>query len=280
MTEILLTCCIAFLLIIAVSVVLVYRRLQRAHHGIVGQMERWVVGSLSSIEARLRFQSALQSPGDVDVIVIVTRDRNALLEPCLRSFHQHEPRAHVIVVDVGSTDDTASVLYRLLRERVVSTTIHHALDTVPQWQKGYGIHEAWRVASMLHPRSMTVVDDDMVVREPFLAACAAVCEHPDIRVVALHRDSTQEKNHPVVKTLDHAGMRIELGATFNGAAFYLPWTTLNAWGPPPFNEGKRESGVEDWYYSRALEHEGKYAAFLHRVVEQAGVTSLRDAVIP
>ena len=279
MTEILLACCIAFLLIIAICVVLVYRRLQRAHHGIVGQMERWVVGSLSSIETRLRFHSALQSPGEIDVVVVVTRDRSALLEPCLRSIHHHEPGAHIIAVDVGSTDNTANVLQRLVHERVVSTTINHAPMSVAQWQKGYGIHEAWRVASMLHPRSITVVDDDMVVREPFLAACATVCEHADVRVVALHRDSTQEKNHPVVKTIEHDGMRIELGATFNGAAFHMPWTTLHAWGPPPYNEGKTESGVEDWYYSRALEQEGKHAAFLHRVDEQAGVTSLRDAVI-
>lgn len=275
LTAVLIAVLVTFVVVIGTSVLL-FLKLQRSHWGTLDAMQRWVVGSLSSIEARLRYQSALQSPGEIDVVVVVTRDRSALLEPCLRSIHQHEPSAHVIVVDVGSTDNTANVLQHLVHERVVSTTINHAPMSVAQWQKGYGIHEAWRVASMLHPRSITVVDDDMVVREPFLAACATVCEHADIRVVALHRDSTQEKNHPVVKTIEHDGRRIDLGATFNGAAFYLPWTTLTAWGPPPYNEGKTESAVEDWYYSRALVQEGKHAAFLHRVDEQAGVTSLRE----
>lgn len=275
LTAVLIAVLVTFVVVIGTSVLL-FLKLQRSHWGTLDAMQRWVVGSLSSIEARLRYQSALQSPGEIDVVVVVTRDRSALLEPCLRSIHQHEPSAHVIVVDVGSTDNTANVLQRLVHERVVSTTINHAPMSVAQWQKGYGIHEAWRVASMLHPRSIAVVDDDMVVREPFLAACATVCEHADIRVVALYRDSTQEKNHPVVKTIEHDGMRIDLGATFNGAAFYLPWTTLTAWGPPPYNEGKTESAVEDWYYSRALVQEGKHAAFLHRVDEQAGVTSLRE----
>ena len=279
LTAVLIAVLVTLVVVICTSVLL-FLKLQRSHWRTLDAMQRWVVGSLSSIETRLRFQSALQSPGEIDVVVVVTRDRSALLEPCLRSIHHHEPGAHIIAVDVGSTDNTANVLQRLVHERVVSTTINHAPMSVAQWQKGYGIHEAWRVASMLHPRSITVADDDMLVREPFLAACAIVCEHADVRVVALHRDSTQEKNHPVVKTIEHDGMRIELGATFNGAAFHMPWTTLHAWGPPPYNEGKTESGVEDWYYSRALEQEGKHAAFLHRVDEQTNVTSLRDAVIP
>lgn len=275
LTALLVAVLVTLVVVIGTSVLL-FLKVQRTHWGTLDAMQRWVVGSLASIEARLRYQSALQSPGEIDVVVVVTRDRSALLEPCLRSIHHHEPGAHIIAVDVGSTDDTANVLQRLVHERIVFTTISHAPMSVAQWQKGYGIHEAWRVASMLHPRSITIIDDDMVVCEPFLAACATVCEHADVRVVALHRDSTQEKNHPVVKTIEHDGMRIDLGATFNGAAFYLPWTTLTAWGPPPYNEGKTESAVEDWYYSRALEQEGKHAAYLHRVNEQAGVTSLRE----
>jgi hypothetical protein len=277
LTAVLIAVLVTLVVVIGTSV-LIFLKLQRSHWRTLDAMQRWVVGSLTSIETRLRYQSGLDVPGELDIVVIVTRDRSALLELCLRSIHQHEPGAHVVVVDVGSTDDTASVLQRLVHERVVSTTINHAPMSVAQWQKGYGIHEAWRVASMLHPRSITVIDDDMVVREPFLAACATACEHADVRVVALHRDSTQEKNHPVVNTVEHNGMRIELGATFNGAAFYMPWTTLHAWGPPPFNEGKRESGVEDWYYSRALASSNGRVAFLPRVVEQQGVVSLRDAV--
>jgi hypothetical protein len=122
-----------------------------------------------------------------------------------------------------------------------------------------------------------VFDDDMLLQEPMLSDCRELCDRQDVDVVALQRDATQVKNHPSVGIIEHKAQRVDIGTSFNGAAFYLPWKTLTAWGPPPYNEGKRESGVEDWYYSRALASSNGRVAFLPRVVEQQGVVSLRDA---
>lgn len=277
MIETLLAITATTLTLLIVMGALIFFKIQRTHWNTLDAMQRWVVGSLSSIETRLRYQADLPAPGDVDIVVVVTRDRSALLRACVLSIHHFEPSATIVVVDAGSTDDTGVVLQELRRDGVVSIAISHAANTVAQWQKGYCIHEAWRVAGLLHPRSITVFDDDMIQQEPILTDCRELCERQDIDAVALHRDATQVKNHPSVGTIEHKGQRVDIGTSFNGAAFYLPWKTLTAWGPPPYNEGKRESGVEDWYYSRALASSNGRVAFLPRVVEQQGVASLRDA---
>ncbi len=266
---------LALLIVIGV---LIFLKIQRTHWRTVDAMQRWVVGSLTSIETRLRYQSELPTAGNDDVAIVVSRDRSALLSACVRSIHHYEPSAIIIVVDPGSADETSAVLEELRRSGVVRIVIAHAPNTVAQWQKGYGIHEAWRVAALLHPRSITVFDDDMTLQEPFLSDCRELCERQDVDAVALQRDATQVKNHPSVGSIEHNGQRIDIGTSFNGAAFYLPWKALIAWGPPPYNEGKRESGVEDWYYSRALASSNGRVAFLPRVVEQQGVVSLRDAL--
>ena len=87
----------------------------------------------------------------------------------------------------------------------------------------------------------------------------------------------QERNHPTDASIVHDGQTILLGRTFNGAAFYMPWQTLTAWGPPPIDEGINDCSVEDWYYSRALMSTDGQAAFLTRVEEQPNVASLREA---
>lgn len=277
MLEVLLVLCSVTLIAVVVFSVLLYKKIRRTHSRNMDEMQRWVVSSLTSIETRLRYQAELPPAGTIDVAIVVSRDRSAFLQTCARSIHHHEPSATIIIVDPGSTDDTDIVLHDLRREGIVYITISHARNTVEQWQKGYGIHEAWRVAGLLHPRSITVFDDDMTLQGPFLSDCRELCERQDIDAVALQRDATQVKNHPTVGNIEHNGQRVDIGTSFNGAAFYLPWKTLIAWGPPPYNEGKRESGVEDWYYTRALQSSNGRVAFLPRVVEQQGVTSLRDA---
>lgn len=278
MLETLVVLSSATLVAVVVFSVLLYKKIRRSHSRSMDEMQRWVVSSLTSIETRLRYSADLPASGNVDVVIVVSRDRSSLLQACIQSIHHHEPSATIVVVDPGSTDDTDVLLQELRRDGVVAITIAHAPNTVQQWQKGYGIHEAWRTAALLHPRSITVFDDDMLLQEPILSDCRDLCERQDVDAVALQRDATQVINHPSVGTIEHNGQRVDVGTSFNGAAFYLPWKTLTAWGPPPYNEGKRESGVEDWYYSRALQSTNGRVAFLPRVVEQQGVTSLRDAL--
>ena len=278
MLEVLLVLCTVTLIAVVVFSLLLYKKIRRTHSRSMDEMQRWVVSSLTSIETRLRYQAELPPTGNDDVVIVVSRDRSALLSACVRSIHHYEPSATIIVVDPGSADETSAVLEELRRSGVVRIVIAHAPNTVAQWQKGYGIHEAWRVAALLHPRSITVFDDDMLLQEPMLSDCRELCDRQDVDVVALQRDATQVKNHPSVGTIEHKGQCVDIGTSFNGAAFYLPWKTLTAWGPPPYNEGKRESGVEDWYYSRALASSNGRVAFLPRVVEQQGVVSLRDAL--
>ncbi|MEN9281829.1 MAG: hypothetical protein RL594_764 [Bacteroidota bacterium] len=268
---------LAIILLVAIlcAILLVYKRVQRSQRAV----ENLIKTVFTSVEHRLRYQSNLDGAGEADVVVVVTRDRADYLQAMIRSVAQCEPTAHIVVVDVGSSDDTPRVLHQLCAEGVVYVSIRHRIGTVPQWQKGYGIHEVWRLSSLRAPRSITVIDDDMLVREPFLHKCMAICStHDTVAVVALHRDALQEKNHPAVGSVIVDGQHIPTGTSFNGAAFYMPWKTLIAWGPPPINEGSNEMSVEDWYYSRALAADNQLAAFYPCVIEQQGAVSLREAV--
>jgi cellulose synthase/poly-beta-1,6-N-acetylglucosamine synthase-like glycosyltransferase len=278
MIEAVLVVSVISLLLLVTSSILLFKRIKRAQTRVVDAMSRWVVSSLTSIETRLRYQSLLAEPSSIDVIVIVTRNRAALLDKTIASIQHHEPHAKIIVIDAGSTDTTPALLIERCSQGIVHTFVRHQPDTVPQWQKGYGVHEAWRIAALMRPQSITVMDDDMLVQEPFIATCSELCsQHERIHVVALHRDSVQERNHPTEGSIVYGGATIQIGRTFNGAAFYMPWQTLNAWGPPPIDEGINDCSVEDWYYSRALMSTDGKAAFLTRVQEQPNVASLREA---
>lgn len=266
------------MVLVLASSILLFKRIKRTQNRIVDALKRWVVGSLTSIETRLRYQSLLEEPSDVNVVAIVTRNRTSYLENCVRSIHVHEPTVKIIIIDAGSTDSTPILLSELSSKGLVHTYVRHQPDTVPQWQKGYGLHEAWRIAALLRPQSITVMDDDMLVEAPFVQTCSRLCaEHATVHVIALHRDSVQELNHPIETTISFENRAVPLGRTFNGAAFYMPWPTLVAWGPPPINEGINDCSVEDWYYSRALASGNGYAAFVKCVEEQPNVTSLREA---
>lgn len=268
---------LASMLLVAIfyAVLRVYRRVQKSQHAV----ENLVTTVFTSIEHRLRYPSNLDGAGTADVVIVVTRDRANYLRTTIHSIAEREPSAQIVVVDVGSSDQTPLVINQLFTDGVLHTSIRHRSGTVPQWQKGYGIHEAWRLTSLIRPRSITVIDDDMMVCEPFLEKCATICSaHDTIAVVALHRDALQEKNHPAVGSVNIDGQHIPTGTSFNGAAFYMPFTTLAAWGPPPINEGINDLSVEDWYYSRALVADTQRAAFYPCVVEQQGAVSLREAV--
>lgn len=268
---------LAIILLTAIlyAILRLYKRVQKSQHAV----ENLLKTVFTSVEHRLRYQSHLDGAGEADVVVVVTRDRADYLQTMIRSVAQCEPTAHIVVVDVGSSDDTPLVINQLCTEGIVHASIRHRIGTVPQWQKGYGIHEAWRLSSLRAPRSITVIDDDMLVREPFLQKCMAICStHDTVAVVALHRDALQEKNHPAVGSVVVDGRQIPTGTSFNGAAFYMPWRTLIAWGPPPINEGINDLSVEDWYYSRALAADNQLAAFYPCVIEQQGAVSLREAV--
>ena len=266
------------MLLTVFSSLVIIKRIKRTQSKLTDNTKRWAISALSSVETRLRYQSDLSDPGNNNFIVLTTRDRARLFQATVRSIKMHEPDAKVVVVDVGSSDNTASIISSLFDEGLVYASIRHQIDTVPQWQKGYAIHEAWRMCALMNPRSITVIDDDMLVTQPFLTKCMHLCtEDSRIKVVALHRDQLQERNHPSTDQMHFDGQTIQLGKTFNGAAFYMPFETLRQWGPPPIDEGINDYSVEDWYYSRALHAPDSFAAFLSCVSEQNNVVSLREA---
>lgn len=266
------------LVLTVLSSLLIIKRIKRTQARLNDNTKRWAIQALSSIETRLRYQSELARPGKIDFVILTTRDRAQLFDATVRSIKKHEPNAKIVVVDVGSNDDTARVINGLFVEGHIHLSIRHQVDTVPQWQKGYAIHEAWRLCALMDPLSITVIDDDMLVTQPFISKCVHLCAADSrVKVVALHRDQLQERNHPSTDQMRFDDQTFMLGKTFNGAAFYMPFETLRQWGPPPVDEGINDYGVEDWYYSRALHEPDSFAAFLSCVSEQANVVSLREA---
>lgn len=266
------------LVLTVLSSLLIIKRIKRTQARLNDNTKRWAIQALSSIETRLRYQSELARPGNIDFVILTTRDRAQLFDATVRSIKKHEPYAKIVVVDVGSNDDTARVINSLFVEGHIHLSIRHQVDTVPQWQKGYAIHEAWRLCALMDPLSITVIDDDMLVTQPFISKCVHLCAADSrVKVVALHRDQLQERNHPSKDQMRFDDQTFMLGKTFNGAAFYMPFETLRQWGPPPVDEGINDYGVEDWYYSRALHEPDSFAAFLSCVSEQANVVSLREA---
>lgn len=77
------------------------------------------------LKARLRTQNPLPDPADVVSVVVPTKDRGAMLPAALDSvLAQTYPHWQLIVVDDGSTDDTADVLAEYAADSRVVVVTH------------------------------------------------------------------------------------------------------------------------------------------------------------
>ncbi len=101
-------------------------------------------------------------------VVIATKDRANVLARALESLgrQQRAPLFEVLVVDNGSSDDTAEVV----RERSGTAPFALRLLTVPQPNRGAARNAGIRAAA---GAVVVFVDDDVYVPEGFLAAHAA-----------------------------------------------------------------------------------------------------------
>lgn len=99
-------------------------------------------------------------------VVICTRNRSRLVERAIASvFAQHYPPAHyeLIVVDNGSTDDTAAVLDRCLANAPIRTVRHYEPKPGVSASRNRG-------ALLAHHEHVAFLDDDACAAAHWLAA--------------------------------------------------------------------------------------------------------------
>ncbi len=190
------------------------------------------------------------------IILVTVRGRPDLTRNCLRHLIARTPRGErdIVVVDNGSRDETLDMMYSLFRRGDIYRILMNHVDTVPQWQKSYAIHQAVHMLRMETYDYFAWIDNDMEVETGWLdAARTILTARPDIQVCSVHEDAEQLKNHPMIVETDIAGHRVRLKETCNGALWVVRREFFDMYGLPPLGMGITGTGAEDWYYSRMFQ---------------------------
>jgi glycosyltransferase involved in cell wall biosynthesis len=239
--------------------------------------------AFKSIEHRLRINAeGVQSIEGTPRIwaVITTYNRPGLLERTITSLRTHEPTVKILVVNNGSTDDTALVLDRLFQHGSIDLIVTNRHADVPQWQKGYVLHQAWHLLLLRHWSHWILLDDDIVITRPFLSSALEALDslrRNGVRLVSLMTDEHQDHVHPTVHTATINGETYKLKRTFNGAFLVMPEEFFDDYGLPPVAEGINDLSTEDWYYSRLMTQRNELVACAN-AAEHLGNVSQREAM--
>ena len=224
----------------------------------IGDSVRKVEGYVASLEKRIvrPFEEFSNTENGENWVILFTRDRKDKIKGTIADIKRLEPNAKLLVVDNGSLDETPALLIQLMKEKVIDKVILNHTSDVPQWQKCFSIAQAFKLLSLQSVSTLTWLDDDMRIREPwidFSNRIFSALEQENVLLLNLSMDNIQDEIHKTVKIVEVDGRQIKIKESFNGQFVVFRPSLLKVIGLPPIGEGITDAGVEDWYYSRLLQ---------------------------
>lgn len=214
-------------------------------------------------------------------IIVFTLNRKQMLRNTIESIRKHEPGIKILVIDNGSKDGTQHLISELIEQSIVQKCIFNQNNEVPQWQKSFNIHQAFKLLSLEEISYIAWIDDDIQVEEPFMSKSIEILkelEQKNIKFISLNHDDEQEKNHKTIETVKINNTKVRIKQSVNGAFVLMPKSTITELGLPPIKEGIDDMSVEDWYYSRLIAEKGYFAAVINCSTHLAYDSSLREQV--
>lgn len=238
---------------------------------------------VSKIEKRMvrPFEDFKETNHEKVWLVIFTLNRKDLLLNTIASIRKHEPDVKILVVDNGSTDGAQQELMTLLNQGTIDKLIVNRKDSVPQWQKSFNIHQAFKMLSVEELDYIAWVDDDMEVTRPWVKIAIQTLDKlkdKSVKLVSLSVDEIQEAVHPTLETLSVEGTLVRIKGSFNGAFVFMPVSLLKQIGLPPIREGITAAAVEDWYYTRLFRAENWKVAAIDACIHLGYKQSTRENV--
>ncbi len=257
------------------------KQLLYKYHRLNKKIEDKFVDYISRIENRISkpFDEFNPSERKEDWLLIISYNRKDLLMGAISSARQHEPSIKIAVVDNGSCEEVTKALHKSFDEGAIDKLVLNKHDDVPQWQKCLSIAQAMKLLSLQSVKSLTIMDDDILVEAPWLQISGKLTsEMENVKFVSLMDDEIQDRIHKTLEKHTIDGELVKLKTSFIGTFFYIPVDSLIELGLPPFNEGIAEASVEDWYYSRLTKAKGWKIATINRCKHLGYAASIREAI--
>lgn len=218
------------------------------------EAEELVTRHFSRIEHRMaQGYEMAGTPNGRFWLVVCTLNRKEYLARALQSLRQHEPACQLLVVDNGSTDGTREYLAQCMENGTVNKVLLNNYQDVPQWQKAYGLQQAFRLLALEECEYVGWMDDDIRVHKPFIPVVTHVLstlQEDNVRLVSLMTDERQNEVHETLEHRSINGIDARIKRSFNGACVFFRAELLCDIGLPPLREGCDNLSSEDWYYSR------------------------------
>ena len=200
---------------------------------------------LNAAAQRIEAESGSAAP--LTSLIVCTRDRADKLTHCLACIKRMRPpfEWELLVVDNGSTDDTASLIKRFI------STFPHPARYLYVGEPGCG---AGRNAAIGLSRGkiLAFTDDDCYVEEDFLENIDTVFRDPQVGYMSGRIRLFDPTDYPLtindspLPVAIHAG-RLPGGGLIQGANFAVRRVALDSagWFDPDFGAGTQFAG-EDW----------------------------------
>lgn len=259
------------------------KRILRKSQTSIDRIRVEVTDQFSRIEARMAkpfsdFENPLTGR---DWMIIFTLNRKEMLLNTIKSMREYEKELCILVIDNGSSDGTVTELHNLLSNGTIDRIIINKPGTVPQWQKCYNLHQAFKLLSIDKVEYLGWIDDDMLIKKPFVNLSKGLLnekKEENIGLINFVVDEIQNRNHPIIKTFDFRGEKVHIKETLVGMfVFFKSELILNA-GLPPIGEGVNDLSLDDWYYSRQLKARGIKVAAVDVADHLGYKSSIREQI--